>query len=118
MLALGSVFSLTLKKISWKSWLSQSYISPFFSIISFQSGNADSSVKTATHPKKIKKNSGSAHLSFCVEPPGGVAESTSFRLVKFWILQLQAYMPFVQNDEMKIFEKETATSKSDALREN
>ena len=55
MLALGSVFSLTLKKISWKSWLSQSYISPFFSIISFQSGNADSSVKTATHPKKIKK---------------------------------------------------------------
>ena len=42
MVALGSVFSLTLKKISWKSWLSQSYISPFFSIISFQSGNADS----------------------------------------------------------------------------
>ena len=119
MVALGSVFSLTLKKISWKSWLSQSYISPFFSIISFQSGNADSSVKTATHPKKIKKKiSGSAHLSFCVEPRGGVAESTGFRLVKFWILQLQAYMPFVQNDEMKIFEKETATSKSDALREN
>jgi len=57
-------------------------------------------------------------LSFCVEPPGGVAESTGYRLVKFWILQLQAYMPFVQNDEMKIFEKETATSKSDALREN
>ena len=105
MVALGSVFSLTLKKISWKSWLSQSYISPFFSIISFQSGNADSSVKTATHPKKIKKKSGSAHLSFFVEPRGGVAESTGFRLVKFWILQLQAYMPFVQNDEMKIFEK-------------
>ena len=55
MVALGSVFSLTLKKISWKSWLSQSYIYPFFSIISFQSCNADSSVKTATHPKKIKK---------------------------------------------------------------
>tara|TARA_Y100000294_G_scaffold8498_1_gene8043 strand:+ start:312 stop:473 length:162 start_codon:yes stop_codon:yes gene_type:complete len=53
-----------------------------------------------------------------VEPPGGVAESTGYRLVKFWILQLQASMPFVQNDEMKIFEKESATSKSDALREN
>ena len=119
MVALGSVFSLTLKKISWKSWLSQSYISPFFSIISFQSGNADSSVKTATHPKKkLKKISGSAYLSFCVEPRGGVAEATGIRLEKFWILQLQAYMPFVQNDEMKIFEKETATSKSDALREN
>ena len=83
MVALGSVFSLTLKKISWKSWLSQSYISPFFSIISFQSCNADSSVKTATHPKKIKKISGSAHLSFCVESRGGVAESTGYRLVKF-----------------------------------
>jgi len=56
--------------------------------------------------------------SFCVEPPGGVAESTGFRLEKFWILQLQASMPSVQNVEMKIFEKEFATSKSDALREN
>jgi len=53
-----------------------------------------------------------------VEPPGGVAESTGFRLEKFWILQLQASMPSVQNVEMKIFEKESATSKSDALREN
>ena len=68
--------------------------------------------------KKIKKNSSLAYLSFCVEPRDGVPESTGYRLVKFWILQLQAYMPFVQNDEMKIFEKETATSKSDALREN